>query len=147
MSFLWTAIISFANSRSILSPERFDILSYIAFCSLLGSIGGVMPICQEPSRPAPSRTLDLGIGQVTHDRHCLDIDVVLALVSLDDPVSRKACGATVRMVNDDDLPDPEQMLRDRDGPKRIDSTAAGDDDRKNGRRRCHTIPARRVCRS
>src|SRR5262249_48893619 len=49
-----------------------------------------------------------------------DINVVLALVSLDDPVSRKACGATVRMVNDDDLPDPEQMLRDGDGPKRID---------------------------
>src|SRR5262249_17392722 len=68
-----------------------------------------------------------------------DIDVVLALVSLDDPVSGKAYGATVRMVNDDDLPDPEQMLRDGDGPKRIDGTAAGDDDRKNGRRRCHTI--------
>src|SRR5262249_7204205 len=45
----------------------------------------------------------------------------------------------MRMVNDDDLLDPEQMLRDGDGPKRIDGTAASDDDRENGRLRARAI--------
>lgn len=65
--------------------------------------------------------------------------MVFVLVGVDDPISRKACGAAVRVVNDDDVLDPEQMLRDGDRPKRVDGTAAGDDDGKNGRCRRHPI--------
>ena len=44
MSFLWSVTMCFANSRSNLSPDSLDILSYIAFCLLFGSLGGDMPI-------------------------------------------------------------------------------------------------------
>src|SRR5262245_36237056 len=43
------------------------------------------------------------------------------------------------VVNDDDVLNPEQMLRDGDRPKCVERTAAGDDDGKKGRGRCHSI--------
>jgi len=63
-----------------------------------------------------------------------DINVVFVLVGVDDPIGRKACTAAMGVVNDDDVLNPEQMLRDGDRPKRVDRTAAGDDDGENGRR-------------
>src|SRR5262245_45309235 len=44
-----------------------------------------------------------------------DINVVFVLVGIDDPIGRKACGATVRVVNDDDVLYREEMLRYREG--------------------------------
>ena len=36
-----------------------------------------------------------------------NVDVMFVLVSANDSISRKACGATVRVVNDNDILDPE----------------------------------------
>src|SRR5262245_9454081 len=44
-----------------------------------------------------------------------DIDLVFVLVGVDDPIGRKACGAAVRVVNDDDVLYREEMLRYREG--------------------------------
>src|SRR5215831_11128760 len=68
-----------------------------------------------------------------------DINVVFVLIGVDDAIGREACSAAMGVVNDNDVLEPEQMLRDGDRPKRVDGAAAGDDDGENGRRRRHSI--------
>ena len=60
--------------------------------------------------------------------------MMLMLVGIDDPVGRETRRPAVRVVDHDDILDPEQVLRDSNGPKRIDGSAAGNDDREDGRR-------------
>ena len=55
-------------------------------------------------------------------------------VGVDDAIGREARCAAMRMVNDDDVLDPEEVLRDGDRPQGVDRATAGDDDREKGRR-------------
>jgi len=59
--------------------------------------------------PRPSRWISFTIGDadVASIVEFRDIDVVFVLVGVDDPIGRKACAAAVRVVNHDDILDPE----------------------------------------
>ncbi len=60
--------------------------------------------------------------------------MVLVLIGFDDPVGRETGGAAVRVMDHDDVLDPEQVLRDGNRAKRIDGAAAGNDHREDRRR-------------
>src|SRR5436309_14258131 len=50
-----------ANSRSKFSPETFDIRSYIAFCLLLGALGGDSPGINTLLEEAREGGVDVGL--------------------------------------------------------------------------------------
>ena len=52
---------------------------------------------------------------------------MLMLVGIDDPVGRETRRPAVRVVDHDDILDPEQVLRDSNGPKRTMRGRRNDD--------------------
>src|SRR6516162_6118425 len=67
------------------------------------------------------------------------VDLVFVFVGFANALRCKARCSAVRVVNHDDVLDPEQMLGDRDGAQRVDGSPAGDDDGENRRRRGYSI--------
>ena len=61
----------------------------------------------DQSRVVLQRRFIIGDADVAAIVEFRDIDVVFALVRIDDSLSREACGAAVGMVNNDDALDPE----------------------------------------
>src|SRR5215211_1243057 len=68
-----------------------------------------------------------------------DVGAVLVPVGLDDAAGREGRRPAMRVMDDDDILDPEQMLGDRDRAERVDGATTGNDDREDGRRRGDTI--------
>jgi len=61
----------------------------------------------DQSRVVLQRCFIIGDADVASIVEFRDIDVVFVLVGVDDPIGRKACAAAVRVVNHDDILDPE----------------------------------------
>ena len=62
--------------------------------------------------------------------------MLLATECIDDAVGGEGRRATVRMVHDNDVLDAEEVLGHGNRAQRVERAASGNDDRKDGRRRC-----------
>jgi len=84
-------------------------------------------------------------GHIVADANALagieigDVHVVLLPVGSDDPVGSERSRTAVRVVDDGDVLDAEQMLCDGHRAKRVDAAASRDDHREERRRRRHFL--------
>lgn len=105
----------------------------VSRCAVMGSHQGGVVL---------QRRLIVGDADVASLVEVRDIEMVFMPVSVDDAIGGEGRRAAMRMVDDDDILDPEQMLGDGNGAQRVDGAATGNDHRQDGGRRCDTVAGR-----